>query len=160
MRTQWLISNHFLRSDSIHVKNVFKSARDEMKRLNKGRRALAWHKTIKLFIWKLLLSLLRAAREAPQSSADKFECQNKTTQRSKLQASNYFSSNTRLINKMGRRRYRVSKCRHKRGAVRGWRQNRSDVPPHSRLSLASTTISFLSNWLTSMASEFVAALCA
>lgn len=160
MRTQWLISNHFLRSDSIHVKNVFKSARDEMKRLNKGRRALAWHKTIKLFIWKLLLSLLRAAREAPQSSADKFECQNKTTQRSKLQASNYFSSNTRLINKMGRRRYRVSKCRHKRGTVRGWRQNRSDVPPHSRLSLASTTISFLSNWLTSMASEFVAALCA
>lgn len=96
----------------------------------------------------------------PKLRADKFECQNKTTQRSKLQASNYFSSNTRLINKMGRRRYRVSKCRHKLGAVRGWRQMRSDVPPSQRVSLASTTVAFLSNWLTSMAGEFVSALCA
>lgn len=78
LRTQWLISNHFLRSDSIHVQNVFKSARDEMKRLNKGRRARS-HDTQPLnsSFGSYCCLCWEQRGGASKLLADKFECQNR-----------------------------------------------------------------------------------
>lgn len=124
------------------------------------QRPLAWHKAIKLFIWKLLLSLLRAARrEAPKSLINSSV---KTKQPSQVNFKPAIISlpSFRLINKMGRRRYQVSKCRHKHGSVRGFRLMELTLSASQfATALLLTALDILFIWLTSMASEFTGGLC-